>query len=79
MVYYDQRICFLKKLTCQYSHFGGKYDDIIPPQLGKAAFEVLGTPSDDKTFILIEESGHQPFINEAEKFEAALIDFVSKY
>jgi pimeloyl-ACP methyl ester carboxylesterase len=54
----------------------GKYDDIIPPQLGEAAFAYLGTPEADKEFIVFEESGHQPFINEAEKFEAAVSEFV---
>jgi len=54
----------------------GKYDDILPPQLGRAAFDTLGTPSAHKTFILFEESGHQPFINEPEKFGSSVLDFV---
>lgn len=57
----------------------GKYDDIIPPQLGGKAFETLGTSLVDKEFVLFEESGHQPFINEADKFTNAVIAFVHKY
>lgn len=57
----------------------GKYDDIIPPQLGKIAFDALGTPYIDREFVLFENSGHQPFINEPDKFSKKVIDFVKKY
>ncbi len=57
----------------------GKYDDIIPPQLGKTAFDTLGTPMIDRAFVLFEKSGHQPFINEPEKFQTEVMKFVHKY
>lgn len=65
----------LHQLTIPTLYLWGKYDDIIPPQLGRAAFDLMGTSADNKHFRLFESSGHQPFINEAEAFEKAVIDF----
>jgi pimeloyl-ACP methyl ester carboxylesterase len=57
----------------------GKYDDIIPPQLGSTAFDALGTNLDEKEFVLFEKSGHQPFLNEIELFESTVIKFVNEH
>ena len=57
----------------------GKYDDIIPPQLGSTAFDAMGTNFDEKEFVLFEKSGHQPFLNEIELFESTVIKFVNEH
>lgn len=69
----------LNQLTLPTLYLWGKYDDIIPPQLGRAAFDLMGTTDDEKRLVLFESSGHQPFINEPEAFQAAVIDFVKNY
>ncbi len=54
----------------------GKYDDVIPPQLGLDGFNALGTAPTKKEFLLFEESGHQPFVNQPHLFEKEVVAFV---
>ena len=55
----------------------GKYDDVIPPQLGMDGFNALGTVANRKEFILFQESGHQPFVNQADLFTKKVVEFVN--
>lgn len=57
----------------------GRYDDLIPPELGMEVYNAFGTEENKKEFILFEESGHQPFGNEKEKFQNSIIDFIRRY
>ena len=57
----------------------GKYDELVPMQLGMDAFDSLATPLADKSFVLFENSGHSPFLNEPDAFARALVDFVDRY
>lgn len=56
----------------------GRYDDLISPEETQAVFDNFGTDSLDKSLVLFDDSGHEPFINEPEKFINSVIDFVNK-
>jgi len=54
--------------------FLGRRDPWIPPQVSVAYFDVLTAPS--KKLVWFEESGHEPFVDEPAKFNAAMADLV---
>jgi len=54
----------------------GRYDDLIPPELGQDAFMNLGTPDHLKKFFIMQESSHEPYISDPETFQNAIINFV---
>jgi pimeloyl-ACP methyl ester carboxylesterase len=56
----------------------GKYDDLIVPQEGIIAYNRLGTSTDNKEFILFENSGHEPFLSEPILFEETVRSFIKK-
>jgi pimeloyl-ACP methyl ester carboxylesterase len=55
----------------------GKYDFVVPPQLGIDAHKLISSP--EKRFILYEASGHSPMNGEGEAFAADILDFVNTY
>lgn len=69
----------LAKIQIPSLYLYGKYDDIVPPQQGQDAFENLGTPEADKSFLILQGSGHNPMLNEPELMNQTIIDFLSKY
>lgn len=54
--------------------FLGRRDPWIPPQVSVAYFEALTAPS--KKLVWFEESGHEPFVDEPSKFNAAMVELV---
>ena len=52
----------------------GKNDHWVPPETSKAYFDILNAPS--KELVLFEKSGHEPFADEAEKFNKTMIELV---
>ncbi len=56
----------------------GRYDDLITPEETQVIFDNFGTDSFDKSLALFDDSGHEPFINEPEKFTTAIVDFVNR-
>jgi len=54
--------------------FLGRHDHFVPPQGSVAYFDALRAPS--KKLLWFEASGHEPFVDEAEKFNQAMIDLV---
>jgi pimeloyl-ACP methyl ester carboxylesterase len=54
--------------------FLGRRDHWVPPETSVAYFNALEAPS--KTLVWFEESGHEPFADEAEKFNASMEDLV---
>lgn len=54
--------------------FLGRRDPWIPPQVSVAYFDVLRAPS--KKLVWFEESGHEPFVDEPAKFNAAMAELV---
>ena len=54
--------------------FIGRHDHWVPPEISVAYFDVLTAPS--KRLVWFEESGHEPFVDEAVKFNAAMKEFV---
>ena len=57
----------------------GRYDDLVPPELGQDAFDEMGTPSSDKYLEVYLSSGHQPFTNEPNQLTLDVVDFVGKH
>jgi pimeloyl-ACP methyl ester carboxylesterase len=55
----------------------GKYDFVVPPELGRTAFDNLGTQ--DKELVIFDFSGHSPMDTEAGKFVSEVIEFVDTY
>jgi pimeloyl-ACP methyl ester carboxylesterase len=54
--------------------FLGRRDHWVPPETSVAYFEALSAPS--KKLVWFEESGHEPFVDEPAKFNAAMVELV---
>ena len=54
--------------------FLGRKDHFVPPQSSAAYFDALTAPS--KKLVWFERSGHEPFVDEPDKFNAALAQTV---
>ena len=54
--------------------FVGRRDHWVPPETSVAFFNALDAPS--KKLVWFEHSGHEAFVDEPEKFNAAMVDLV---
>jgi pimeloyl-ACP methyl ester carboxylesterase len=54
--------------------FLGRRDRWVPPETSVAYFNTLTAPS--KMLVWFDESGHEPFVDEADKFNASMADLV---
>lgn len=54
--------------------FIGRHDHVVAAETSAAYFEILSAPS--KQFVWFEESAHEPAVEEADKFNALMIDRV---
>ncbi len=54
--------------------FLGRQDHFVPPETSVAYFDALIAPS--KKLLWFEESGHEPFVDEPSKFNAAMTQLV---
>jgi pimeloyl-ACP methyl ester carboxylesterase len=54
--------------------FLGRHDRWVPPETSVAYFTMLTAPS--KMLVWFDESGHEPFVDEADKFNASMADLV---
>jgi pimeloyl-ACP methyl ester carboxylesterase len=54
--------------------FLGRRDHWVPPEISVAYFDLLTAPS--KKLVWFEESGHEPFMDEPDKFNAAMVELV---
>ena len=52
----------------------GRRDHWVPPETSVAYFDALTAPS--KKLVWFEESGHEPFVDEPAKFNAAMVELV---
>ncbi|HEU4642709.1 MAG TPA: alpha/beta hydrolase [Gemmatimonadaceae bacterium] len=54
--------------------FLGRRDHWVPPEVSVAYFDALKAPA--KTLVWFEESGHEPFADEPDKFNRAMVELV---
>ncbi len=54
--------------------FLGRHDHWVPPETSVAYFDALTAPS--KKLVWFEASGHEPFVDEPDKFNAAMAELV---
>jgi pimeloyl-ACP methyl ester carboxylesterase len=54
--------------------FLGRKDHFVPPETSVAYFEALTAPS--KKLVWFEDSGHEPFVDEPDKFNTAMAELV---
>jgi len=54
--------------------FLGRHDHVVAPEMSVAYFEALTAPS--KRLVWFEESGHEPFVDEPARFNAAMAELV---
>jgi pimeloyl-ACP methyl ester carboxylesterase len=54
--------------------FLGRHDHWVPPETSVAYFNALRAPS--KKLLWFENSGHEPFVDEPEKFNASMLELV---
>ena len=52
----------------------GRNDHFVPPQTSVAYFDALTAPA--KKLVWFERSGHEPFVDEPDKFNAAMVEAV---
>jgi len=55
----------------------GKYDFVVPPAMGKYAFDLVNTT--EKKLVIFENSGHSPMANEAQLFTQEVKEFIELY
>ena len=54
----------------------GRHDGVNTVEMGEDAFALLGTDPTEKTLVIFEESGHQPFVEEPELFANTFHTFI---
>ena len=54
--------------------FLGRHDHWVPSETSVAYFDALTAPS--KRLVWFEASGHEPFVDEPSKFNAAMVELV---
>ena len=54
--------------------FLGRRDHWVPPETSVAYFDMLSAPS--KTLVWFDHSGHEPFMDEPEQFNRAMVEYV---
>ena len=54
--------------------FLGRQDHWVPPEISAAYLETLTAPS--KKLVWFEKSGHEPFADEPDEFNRALLELV---
>lgn len=54
--------------------FLGRHDRWVPPEIGAAYVDAVEAPS--KRLVWFERSGHEPFVDEPEKFNASILGLV---
>ena len=54
--------------------FLGRNDHWVPPGPTVAYFDLLEAPA--KQLVWLEEPGHEPFVDEAAKFNSAMVDLI---
>ena len=69
----------LEKITIPSLLLWGRYDFVVAPTLGEEALVKLGTPEEDKSLIIFNDSGHSPMQEEPTLFMNALLDFIEQY
>jgi pimeloyl-ACP methyl ester carboxylesterase len=62
------------KLQMPVFFFLGRSDHWVPPETSLAYFDVLTAPL--KKLVWFEESGHEPFVDEPSRFNAAMVELV---
>ncbi|MFK8037808.1 MAG: alpha/beta fold hydrolase [Crocinitomicaceae bacterium] len=64
----------LEKITIPSQFLWGKFDFVVPPEVGVDAYNRVSSLS--KEIIIFENSGHSPMSNEPVKFSQSIIDFI---
>jgi len=54
--------------------FLGRHDHWVPPEVSLAYLDVLTAPA--KKIVWFERSGHEPFVDEPDKFNTAMVELV---
>lgn len=57
----------------------GRFDLVVPLEMGQEAFDHYGAADEDKSLVVFERSAHSPMANEANAFVLEVISFVDKY
>ena len=57
----------------------GRHDGRNTAEMGRDAYDSLGTDPAHKSLIYFEKSAHQPFIEEPDRFVEEVIKFVERY
>lgn len=57
----------------------GKYDMVVPLELGIDAFNKIGVDESDKKLVIFGSSAHSPMVTEPLRFSSEVIEFVDKY
>lgn len=56
----------------------GAYDMVVPPTLGREAYQKLGTPNNLKQIVVFSTSGHSPMVNEPKAFTNAVFRWLDR-
>ena len=64
----------LNEITIPCQFLWGKYDFVVPPELGYSAYNLVKT--NKKELVIFEHSGHSPMSNEPDLFVKKVISFI---
>lgn len=62
----------LSKVTAQTLIISGKFDGLNPPKRGEEIANLIP----ESTFVIFEKSGHAPAVEEEEKYQSTVLDFL---
>ncbi len=75
----DPLVPVMNQITTPSLFLFGKYDAVVPPAVGEAAFQQIGTPAEDKFYVLLEEEGHSMWSVNPSRFAQEVTAFVALY
>lgn len=70
---------FMSSITLPTLLIYGAEDPIVPVALGQNAYDFLGTPAEDKSLVILPESGHSVWEYEIDAFFTEVKAFITKY
>lgn len=57
----------------------GQYDGVNTLEMGYDAYNSIGTDPNDKELIILENSAHEGYLEEPDKFRMHVVDFINQY
>ena len=68
----------MQRITIPCLVLWGKYDGVNTLEMGYDAYHSIGTPSENKEMVILENSAHEGYLEEPELFKASVASFLDR-